>query len=251
MLRKEKNGIEWLEFELLAGIPEMVHGVFLRKGGVSQGPCASLNFGGNTGDHWEHIRENRERAAQALGIPQLISPYQVHSDRVVPVIGADLSPQEEADGLMTQISGLGLMIKHADCQAAIFYDPKNRALANIHAGWMGNVKNIYAKTIEQMGEKFGTRAQEVLVCISPSLGPSRSEFKNFRQELPESFWGFQVEPTYFDLWSIARHQLETCGVLPHHIEMASMCTYSHPDDFFSYRRDKPTTGRNATIAALL
>jgi len=250
MLRKEKNGIEWLEFELLAGIPEVVHGVFLRKGGVSQGPCASLNCGGSTEDHWELIRENRRRAAEVLGIAQVVSPYQVHSDRVVSVTGVDLPDREKADGLMTQVPGLGLMIKHADCQAAIFYDPKNRALANVHAGWRGNVHNIYVKTLAQMSQEFGTRAQEVLVCISPSLGPLRAEFKHFKEELPEPFWEFQVEPTYFDLWAIARHQLEVCGVLPHHIEIASICTYSYPDDFFSYRRDKPATGRNATLAAL-
>lgn len=251
MLRKEKNGVEWLEFELLADISQVVHGVFLRKGGVSEGPCASLNLGGNTGDHWERVRENRKRVAEALGLIQLVSSYQVHSDRVVCVTADGLPDREEADGMITRQPNIGLMIKHADCQAAIFYDPQHRAIANVHAGWRGNVKNIYAKTIEQMGQQFGTSASDLLVCVSPSLGPSRSEFKLFKEELPESFWKFQIEPTYFDLWAIARHQLEECGVLSHHIEIASICTYSHPEDFFSHRRDKPSTGRNATIAALI
>ncbi|MBS0653932.1 MAG: peptidoglycan editing factor PgeF [Verrucomicrobia bacterium] len=249
MRRKKKNGIEWLEFELLSDIPELVHGVILRHGGVSEGHCSSLNIGGNTGDQWENIQENRKRALDALGIFEAVSSYQVHSDRVVHVMTKNPPDVGEADGLMTQVADLGLLIKHADCQAAIFYDPRNKALANVHAGWRGNVKNIYAKTVDQMKEAFGSSAEDLLVCISPSLGPSRSEFKNYREELPEHFWKFQISPTYFDLWAIARMQLEECGVRSKHIEIASICTYSAPDDFFSYRRDKPT-GRNATVAAL-
>lgn len=249
MRRKEKNGVEWLEFELLSSVPEVVHGVFLRKGG--EGSCASLNFGGNTGDREDNIRKNCRKVLEVLGIPHLASPYQVHSDRVVHVTGGNFPDREEADGLLTRVAGIGLMIKHADCQAAIFYDTRNKALANVHSGWRGNVKNIYARTVAQMKEEFGTSPKDLLVCISPSLGPSHSEFKHFREELPESFWGFQIRPTYFDLWAIARHQLEECGILSHHIEIASICTYSHPDDFFSYRRDKSHIGNNATVAALL
>lgn len=249
MKRKKSGEVEWLEFELLSEFPEVVHGVMLRKGGVSSGPCSSLNIGGNTDDPWENIRENRKRAASALGLDQIASAYQVHSDQVVQVSNKNTLDVGEADGLMTQLLDVGLMIKHADCQAAIFYDPVNRALANIHAGWRGNVKNIYANTIEQMGKAFGTSPQQLVVCISPSLGPLHAEFKNYREELPESFWKFQVASAHFDLWAIARMQLEACGVPSAQIEIASICTYANSEDFFSYRREKPT-GRNATIAAI-
>ncbi len=249
MRRKHKDGIHWLEFELLADIPNLVHGVLLRHGGVSQGPFASLNIGGGTGDNPEHVQENRNLAAQVLAIDRMVSAHQVHSDRVLHVDASNAFEAGEADGLMTQIPGLGLMIKHADCQGALFYDPRHHALANVHAGWRGNVKNIYAKAIDKMQEAFGTSPTDLLVCISPSLGPNRAEFKHYREELPEHFWEFQVEPTYFDLWAVARMQLEERGVLPQHIEIASICTHSHPEDYFSYRRDK-VTGRHATIAAL-
>ncbi len=249
MRRKKKNGVEWLEFELLSGIPDLVHGVIVRHRGISGDYCSSLNISGNTGDQWKNIQENRKRVLDALDIVEVVFSHQVHSDRVVHIKTRNPLDVGEADGLMTQIPDLGLMIKHADCQAAIFYDPKNKALANVHAGWRGNVKNIYAKTAVQMQEVFGSCVEDLLVCISPSLGPSHSEFKNYREELPEHFWKFQISPTYFDLWAIARMQLEGCGIQPKHIEIASICTYSTPEDFFSYRRDKPT-GRNATVAAL-
>ncbi len=249
MQRKKKNGVEWLEFELLSDIPELTHGVILRHGGVSNAHFSSLNVGGNTGDRWKNVQENQRRAFDSLGILDVVSSYQVHSDQIVHITTKNPPDVGEADALMTQVSDLGLMIKHADCQAAIFYDPKNKALANVHAGWKGNIKNIYAKIVAEMEKTFASSAEDLLVCVSPSLGPFRSEFKNYREELPEHFWKFQISPAYFDLWAIARMQLEECGVLPNHIQIASICTYSSPEDFFSYRRDG-LTGRNATIAAL-
>jgi copper oxidase (laccase) domain-containing protein len=129
-------------------------------------------------------------------------------------------------------------------------------VANVHAGWRGQVKQIYRITLDKMACVFGTRPEEVLVCISPSLGPDHSEFIHYQEELPTDFLLFQTKPTYFDLWAISQYQLESCGVLPHHIEIAKIDTYAHPDDFFSYRREKatghtdPITGSHGTVVAL-
>jgi polyphenol oxidase len=140
-------------------------------------------------------------------------------------------------------------VRWNDCQAAILYDPIHRALANVHAGWRGNVQNIYRTAVQKMVHSFGSKPQDLLVGISPSIGPKHAEFKNYKSEFPEEFWEFQVKPTYFDLWQIARHQFESSGVLAHHIQIAEICTFDHPSDYFSYRRDK-TTGRHATVAML-
>ncbi len=248
MLRKKREGIEWLEFEHLADQPDLTHGIFLRHGGISNGPFGSLNAGGSTGDHAENVSENRKRILQALNIEFYVSGTQVHGDGVIWVKERE-QVVGECDALITSKAGIGLMIKHADCQAAIFYDPVNRALSNVHAGWRGNVKNVYRATVQKMQEAFGSKPQNLLVGISPSLGPNHAEFKNFKSEFPESFWDFQVRPFYFDLWAIARHQLQECGILAHHIEIAEICTYENQQDCFSYRRDK-VTGRNATLAMI-
>ena len=141
------------------------------------------------------------------------------------------------------------MVRHADCQAAIFYDPKNKAVANVHSGWRGNVKNIYRSTIQKMRRVFGSKPADLLVCISPSLGPDCAEFIHYKAEFPEDFWAFQIKPYYFNLWAIARYQLELSGILPHHIEIAEICTNTEVEDYFSYRREK-VSGRHATLAML-
>lgn len=250
MHRKKQDSIQWLEFELLASRPELVHGVFLKTGGVSTGAFTSLNVGDATGDSQEHVQENQEAVRAALKIPRLISAHQEHGNQIEHIVNLPVIPPLTCDGLITAERGMGLMIKHADCQAALFYDPVHRAIAAVHAGWRGNVLNIYKTTIEQMQQQFHTQPKDLLVCISPSLGPEHAEFQNYRDEFPQSFWPFEVSPNYFDLWKIARMQLESCGVLKEHIEVAEICTYAHPNDLFSYRRDK-VTGRNGTVIALV
>jgi YfiH family protein len=248
MIRKSTGGIEWLEFEILAQQPGLVHGVFLRHGGVSSGPYASLNAGGGSGDEVSHIEENRQRLLKVLNLKSFVSGKQVHGDEVI-IVESMLQLVGDCDALMTEKIDLGLMIKHADCQAALIYDPVQRALANVHAGWRGNVKNIYSATVQKMLQIFGSRPEDLLVGVSPSLGPHSAEFKHYHTEFPEAFWRFQVRPGYFDLWALARYQLEQCGILPQHIEIAEICTYTNAQDYFSYRRDG-VTGRHATVAGL-
>lgn len=248
MIRKEQDGIQWLEFEIFASHQEVRHGVFLRHGGCSREPYSSLNVSCQAGDRTEDALKNRQAIADCLECPSVWLPILEHGKRVL-AIESGWKKRPKADGLITQSQGVGLLMTHADCQAAIFYDPIKKALANVHAGWRGNVLNIYAETVQQMQRCFGSRPENLLVGISPSLCPDHSEFVNYRTELPESFWDFQEKPNHFNLWEISRRQLENAGVLPGNIEIAEISTYTNADDFFSFRRDRKT-GRHGTLAYL-
>lgn len=223
MLRKKSGRIEWLEFELLAEFPRLFHGVFL----------CPLNIAD---------RNNHKKIQKIASFKTLVRGKQCHGRHIEE---APLS-QEECDGMMTDQKELGLAIMHADCQAAIFYDPIEEVVAVVHSGWRGSVQNIYGNAIQKLYKRYGSKPENLLVCISPSLGPCCGEFIHYRQELPQSFWAFQHKPGYFDFWEISKSQLIEGGVLPHHIQIASLCTVCNPDDFYSYRRDK-LAGRNATI----
>lgn len=250
MIRKQQGDIAWLEFELLSEFPALSHGVFLRHGGVCTGPYTSLSVGrANEDNVYGEVSENLARIKTILKLEQLVSAYQVHGTSMALVDGSsDLMPS--CDAMMTRKTDVGLMIKHADCQAAIFYDPICHALATVHCGWRGNVQNLYAHVVAGMQRQFSSHPADILVGISPSLGPEHAEFIHFKEELPAEFWLYQVKPTYFDLWAIGKMQLERAGILLHHIEMAAICTYAHEEDFFSFRRDKRVTGNHATIAVL-
>jgi len=255
MQRFYKDQIEWLEFELISDIPKLKHGVFLRPGGHSQGPFASLNTGYLVGDIESHVTANLIQIQNHLHqqIPKLEKIIYGRGCHQKFIENIHLKSPDEilnCDGLITSVPGISLCMKHADCQIALFYDPVHRCIANIHSGWRGSVKNIFQHAVNKMKAEFGTNPADLLVCISPSLGFEDAEFTHYKTELPEDFWQFQVRPTYFDFWTISEYQLQNAGILPHHIEIARLSTYSNPRDFFSYRRDK-VTGRHSTYIALL
>jgi hypothetical protein len=245
----EKAKIEWIEFDLLEPYPHVLHGVFLRHGGTSEGKFSSLNTGESVGDHPDRVKVNRESIRKAVNVPKVVYAHQNHGANVHRVTAKNVDKIPAADALFTTEKNLGLAVTHADCQAAILYDPVHEAVAVVHAGWRGNVQNIYARVAEAMQRDIGTQPQNLVVCISPSLGPDHAEYKNFKQELPEDFWSFQVKPSYFDFWAISRKQLNGCGILDKNIEISGVCTHCNPKDYFSYRRDKDT-GRHATVVAL-
>lgn len=249
MVEFAKENVEWLEFDLLEEYPHILHGVFLRHGGTSRENFGTLNVGEGTSDHPDCVKVNREQVRKALGVQQIIYPHQTHGTNVQRITAKNMDKIPQADALFTTEKGIGLGVTHADCQAAIFYDPVHEAVGVVHAGWRGSAQNIYGRMVDTMRRDIGTQPQNLMVCISPSLGPDHAEFKNYKQELPQDFWTFQVKPLHFDFWAISRKQLVAAGVPDKNIEVTSVCTYCNPKDYFSYRREKET-GRHATVVAL-
>ena len=248
-MENEKKKIEWLEFDQLEPYPHVVHGVFLRHGGVSEGPYLSLNASTEVGDHPDSVKCNRLKICQVLEVERIVFPHQKHEWGVVHITGANWSQTHQADALFTTEKNIALAVSHADCQAAIFFDPVHQAIAVAHSGWRGSVQNIYAKLIEQLKINVGTNPKDLLVCISPSLGPCHAEFKNYKQELPQEFWPFQTKPQYFDFWKISQMQLTGAGVLEKNIEISRICNFCNATEYYSYRRETKT-GRNATVVVL-
>lgn len=248
MILVKEGGLKRLEFSLLNQIPGLVHGVFLRQGGVSQGSFSSLNTGEGIGDDPLCVAENRKRILGALRVKTGLWGSQVHGKRVVNVQSSQ--DPGECDALITNMCGISLVVNHADCQATIFYDPIHKAIGIAHSGWKGNVLNIYLEVVKEMEKAFGTKGKDLLACVSPSLGPDHAEFIHYKTEFPSEFFSFQIKKNHFDLWALAKAQLESAGIKPCHIQLARICTYDHGEDFFSYRRDK-VTGRNATAVSLV
>ena len=246
---EKKRKVEWLEFDLLESYPHIVHGVFSRHGGVSEGPFATLNLSDSVGDNPEKVKENREAVRKVVALSRICFAKQSHGSNVHRVTAKNCEIVPLADALFTTERNIGLAITHADCQATMFYDPVHEAVAIAHAGWRGSAQNLYARVVDAMHRDIGTQAHNLLVCISPSLGPDHAEFKNYRQELPSDLWKFQTKPNYFDFWEISKKQLTGCGIMDKNIEIAGVCTHCTQNDYFSYRANQ-STGRNATVIGM-
>lgn len=249
----EKNGLRFFRFPRLATFPGVSHGVFTRQGGVSTGPYRSLNLSLSVGDQPSLVEENRRRVQEALGVAALASATQVHGRQEAVITGGcdGLAGEiPEVDILLTAQPGIGLVIKQADCQAVMFYDPARRVAAHTHCGWRGQVMGVLGRTVELLALHFGSRPEDLYAGIGPGLGPCCAEFTNYQREFPPELWKYQVRPGYFDLWRLSFDQLRAAGLKPDNIEVAGLCSRCREEEFFSYRRDR-VSGRQAAVIALV
>jgi YfiH family protein len=226
-----------------------------RHGGVSETPYQSMNLSYGVGDSSHSVNKNREIVKNIHSIPYLLAAGQVHGDSVF-ILKDALQKDLEVkgfDALITDRKNVGLLIQQADCQAITLFDPERPAVANIHNGWQGSIRNIAAKTVALLTEHFGSSPSRMQAYISPSLGPCCAEFVNHALEFPSSFLPFQETKNYFNFWEISSMQLEKSGLLKENIQLSGVCT-SCSMDYFSYRRScrngDGVTGRCATVISL-
>lgn len=253
-----RNDLKILEFKNFKD-SRLVHGVFTRHGGTSSSPFDSLNVGMHTGDDLSDVSENRKLIIQSMGMNPMVFLRQVHEDHIQVLKKDDndlkdvFEPGKEvytADGLITDIQGLALVIQMADCQAVVLYDPDKKVVANVHSGWRGSLKNIVGKCVDAMKDNFGCRPEDIIAGISPSLGPCCAEFVNYEDEIPEQYWSYKsLDTPYFDFWKITKDQLMDKGVEENKIENMNICTKCNTDDFYSYRGEKKT-GRFACVIGM-
>jgi YfiH family protein len=248
---QEAGGVGYYTSKLLSGFAELAHGFFTRRGGSSRPPYDSLNLSFGVGDHGPTVQANRSLVQEVLGLAALTSATQVHGQQAVIIedytrLDAELPA---ADILITQRPGVGLLIKQADCQAVMLYDPRRRVAANVHCGWRGQVQNILAAAVARLQEVFGVYPADLVAAIGPGLGPCCAEFRRFREEFPPALWAYQVRPAYFDLWRLSHDQLRDAGLLPQNIDILGLCSRCRGEDFFSYRREG-ITGRQGAVLAV-
>ncbi|MEW6243056.1 MAG: peptidoglycan editing factor PgeF [Bacillota bacterium] len=227
-----------------------------RLGGVSAGPFAWLNMGGRVGDDPANIAENRRRFYRAIRVSNVTYPTQVHGDRIVRLDGLPAA-REQADALVTAVPGLAVGCMYADCVPVGLYDPVNRAVAVIHAGWRGTALDIARKTVEVMRAEFGSRARDLFGVIAPSIGGCCYQVDDaVRRAMtdadPEYAFAFTPDtPGHYrcDLQRINQMSLLKAGVREENIDVSGLCTHCDPR-FYSYRRDGRATGRMALVACV-
>ena len=86
------------------------------------------------------------RRDSALPYP-VIQGHQVHGSRVAIVDRPDMTSEdlEGHDALVTNLPGVSIGVRTADCVPILLYDPVKRVIAAIHSGWKGTVQMISRK----------------------------------------------------------------------------------------------------------
>jgi len=204
-----------------------------RHGGVSAAPFDTLNLGRWTRDDPRAVEENLARVAAATGVRRLAHARQVHGTAILPPPTRGAFP--EADGIHTDEPGVGCLVLTADCLPVALVGAEGRAVAMVHAGWKGLAEGVLEAGVRALDG--GVEA----AFIGPGAGACCYEVG------PEVHARFGTSGRTLDLKGIAAARLRAAGVPAVHD--AGLCTMCDPARrFFSHRRDRGRTGRQAGIA---
>jgi YfiH family protein len=226
-------------------LPGMSHGFFTRNGGVSTGAFASLNCSLSGKDDAAAVRENRSRAAAALGLPHraLCGLTQVHGKRVVVAEDAWSEDQRpEADGVVTRRAGLALGIITGDCAPVLFADRSSGVIGGAHAGWRGAVLGVLEETIFAM-EGLGAARRDIIAVVGPCIHqPSYEVAADLRDAVlardpaDARFFadGKRAGHWQFDLPGYCAARLSALGVA---VSILAHDTLAEKARFFSHRRN--------------
>ncbi len=263
----ERGGVLYFSFPSLDKMPGIVHGFSSRIGGVSEGIFSSMNLGFKRGDEPEKVRENFRRIAAAIGFEpeQMVFSDQTHTSNVRLVTKEDRGKgfcrdkgYRDVDGLVTAEPGLVLTTFYADCVPLFFVDPIRGAVGLSHSGWRGTVGDIAGATVSMMRSCFGSRPEDLVTAVGPSICRDCYEVGEevidiFRSHYPEKIWPLlfaQKEGGKYqlNLWEACRQNLLAAGVLPEHIAVTDLCSCCNPEILFSHRASK---GKRGSMAAFL
>ena len=151
----------------------------------------------------------------------------------------------EADGQATALPGVAPMVLTADCLPVAVVG--EGAVAMLHAGWRGLAGGVVAegvRAVRELGGRRpagrGDRSRRRAVLLRGRRGGARRVRRPRRR---------RARGRKLDLPAIARRELESAGV--EEVHDGGLCTIcSDAALFFSHRRDRGVTGRQAGVAWL-
>ena len=264
---KENRGVTYLSFPILEDTGLVSHAFSTRLGGVSKGDFATMNFSFTRGDDRDDVLENYRRMAAALGVDRerMVLTWQTHTTNVRRVTEEDEGKgivrdrdYRDVDGLITDIPGITLVTFFADCVPLYFLDPVHKAIGLSHSGWRGTVKRMGQVTVDAMKEAFGTRPEDIIACIGPSIcGDCYEVGEEVADEFADAFHEKyhdvillkkQNGKYQLDLWKANEIVLKEAGIKGDYLAVTNICTYCNPQLLFSHRR---TAERRGNLCAFL
>lgn len=261
----EHQQVTYLRYKSFQDTNLVKHGFSTRLGGVSKGIFESMNLSFTRGDDKEAVQENYRRMANAIGVDyeSIVCSDQTHTTNVRKVgqqdCGHGITREKEffdVDGLITNEPGVTLATFYADCVPLYFLDPVHKAIGLSHSGWKGTVGKIGQETILAMKKAYGSKPEELLVAIGPSICQEcyevsedvAIEFKKVFSEPKKILQEKENGKYQLDLWAANRIILEEAGVQAEHITMPDICTCCNPKFLYSHRA---SSGKRGNLGAFL
>ena len=204
---------------------------------------------------------------EALPCP-IVQMHQVHDVKVAVVDRGDMT-RDELDGydaMITNLPGVTIGVRTADCIPVLLYDPVKKAAAAIHSGWRGTVSKIVGKTVIKMQSTYASQPSDILAFIGPGIcvdcfqvGEEVAlKFKETGFDI-NLLWSFRGPKTgngmegghHIDLKEACRQTLVEYGLKNKNIKITGLCTYEDNDLLYSARKEGIECGRNITYIKIL
>jgi YfiH family protein len=212
----------------------------------SKAPFKAFNLADHVGDDPAQVRRNRDLLRQHIQLPaEPCWLKQVHGNTVIEAAAAQ---PVQADASYTAKTNTVCAVLTADCLPLLLCDREGTTVAAVHAGWKGLHNGVITRAVQALP----VRPASLLAWLGPAIGPRAYEidkpvYEQFMDQNPAYATAFT--PTYsghwrFDLYRIARMQLEACGI--EDIYGGDRCTHTESGVFYSYRREGET-GRMASL----
>ena len=260
---KAPNGVRYLTAPTIA----CRHAFTTRIGGVSTGDQAGLNLSARLDPDLSHVAENYRRLGEATGIDtgHMARTKQVHGNVVRTVTGADVhvlgTPVPyEADGLVTNESGLALICFTADCVPVLLHDAAHGVIAAVHCGWRSSVADILGVALDAMAA-LGAALETTAAAVGPAISRCCFEVGGEVVEAVDRYLGGDSaglyaaaegrEGKYFlDLKAANARRLRQLGVPEQAIAVSDDCTYCLHDKYWSHRYTKGRRGNQGALIVL-
>ncbi len=249
-------------------MPGISHAFATRSGGVSNDPrTASMNTAVRFGDTPETVRKNIELLTSFAGLDSFPVVYskQVHGKNILTVGESDTLTDPESreyDGYVTDVPGIALLVRAADCVPILFSGVKSDGTPVIgaaHAGWKGTILGIAPETAERMCS-IGALRESIRIAVGPSIGDCcfevREDFITSVTEIRGSdFAGRHIAERdgkyYASLRSMNTELLSEWGIAAEAVDISGDCTVHMCDVYHSHRATNGMRGTGGGIIGIL
>jgi YfiH family protein len=221
------------------------------KLGRDQSSVFAMNMSYAVGDNPSNVRENRKCFFSQLNISEdeLAIPHQCHSNMVADV--AKPGEYNSCDALTTNKDHVALVITIADCVPILLYDPVQKVIGIVHAGWKGTSNAIMCETIDKMKKVYSCSPTNLYAFIGPSAGSCCYEVgKEVAINFEEKIVSYHNKKFFLDLKGENKNQLLQSGLSISKIELSPDCTICRNDLYHSYRRDGTKSGRMMAVISI-
>ena len=175
--------------------------------------------------------QNKYQAKETVDSSNVASMIQTHSDNVIEV---NKDGTYKADGLITSVENLKLVVLTADCMPVILID--NSKVGAIHIGWKGLENKIFYKALKYFDKN------QLQVFIGPYAKNCCYEIQSDLQDKFPKYTMTNDKKLYLDL---SKEIYNFCTENDIQIKISDDCTI-HNESYNSYRRDK-TSLRQGTF----